>query len=134
MESYKTDSYRRALAADHRLQALELVALALVGQCAGCSWEQVLKPLLEPLAGFGRNVPKQAEDPTPVDPEDPWGIDDIVSGAEIAAMVFPEAPEAETTTEAWLRTSEAYDAVSSVWLNYLEQSAPVATCILQLPA
>ena len=91
--------------------------------CAGCVWETILKPLVLPLVGWERGYPDaEAQDPVPGEP-----LFKVYSAAELLA----EADEDElrripatTDTERWLRTMEAYDAVTDVLLGAPERGRP----------
>ncbi|QGU05123.1 hypothetical protein [Corynebacterium comes] len=129
-EDYVTADYTRAVKADHRLQALETTVKFMVGQCYGCAWSEVIKPLAESLVGFSRNIPVQAKEYS----DDIFDFaSHVVTGEEIMRREFPEAVEAENGTEEWLRTMEAYDAVTAVWLKFLEDADAAEGCMLRIP-
>jgi hypothetical protein len=116
--------YERALQAEPKLQAVDRVVTTFIKLvrptdelCHGCIWDLMIKPLVRPWIGNGRGyMPKQAKDP---DPEAPaW---QIIPASEI----MMEAPvRAETETEKWLRTSQAWDGFTRVLLERLEEADP----------
>lgn len=63
--------YRRTLIAEPRLRTIEVmvesfVQLAPTGEsgkamCVGCIWESILKPLITPLVGWGRALPRKID-------------------------------------------------------------------------
>ena len=118
-------SYQRALNADPGLRAIDDVVDALCAVvrpsdtlCAGCVWEAIIKPLARPLVGWERGYPPdQAEDP-----ETSLALR-ITSAAELTAQVANRVPAA-TDTERWMRTSEAYDAVTDAWFHRLHMADP----------
>jgi hypothetical protein len=120
-----TSAFDRALAAEPQLQTIDnmvraLVALAPKGEpfCTGCIWEMILKPLVLPWVGDCRgDLPDQAKDP---DPEAPFKFFTL---AELWAQA-DRRPKPETETERWMRTSEAYDAVTDRWLAQLDNVDP----------
>jgi len=113
--------YSRALAAEPGLKAVESLVDALCRLvrpedtfCAGCAWERIVKPLLVPLVGWGREaLLEQAADPSGEDVTAEW----IGPQREVA-------PPATTETEKWLRSSAAYDAVTDAWIAQLEKADP----------
>lgn len=63
-----TDLYARALDAEPHLRAAECLVDLLCTlvrpddrMCAGCVWEQILKPLVVPLVGWGRREGYESE-------------------------------------------------------------------------
>lgn len=116
-----------ALAAEPRLQAIERLVDALCAlvrpadtMCFGCVWESIIKPLTVPLVGWERGYPpEQAHDP---------GTKPLY--ADIASILDrpDDRPDSETETEAWLRTAEAWDAVTDRWLSRLEKADPGNGC------
>lgn len=124
-----TDEYERALAAEPGLRAIVTAVDALCALvrpsdtlCHGCVWDAIVKPLATPLIGWERGYPpKTAKDPSP---DRGWRI---TSGADLMAE-WKEAEKhripATTDTEKWLRTSEAWDAFTTVLLDRLETADP----------
>ncbi|WP_068154407.1 hypothetical protein [Rhodococcus phenolicus] len=120
-----TDLYERALAAEPRLRALDLAVRTMAAlvrpgdmMCPGCVWEQVIKPLARPLIGNERGtVPANAKDPA--DSWDPVNLADLLGTLDEARE---RRVPADTETERWLRTDEAYDAVTDTWLHLIEQA------------
>jgi hypothetical protein len=124
-----TAAFRRALDAEPQLQALDLMVNALVAlaptkasgrpMCHACIWEMILKPLVSPWVGWERGyLPDQAEEPRPEGEQ--------LRGRSLAELLaIPDVrAEATTQTEQWLRTSEAFDVVTAVWLHRLEAADP----------
>jgi hypothetical protein len=88
--------------------------------CHACVWELIVKPLVSPWVGNGRGYPtEQAKDP------DPTGERFLraISAADWIKNQPDRAP-AETETEKWMRTSEAYDAFTDVLLARLYEADP----------
>lgn len=115
-------NYGRALAASGHLRALDrtirlLCALAPKTEpfCAGCIWEDILKPLATPLVGWSRNRPLAAHEPS-----EPW------QAVRLVDLVKEPRPRfaAGNPAEAWLRTEEAWDAVTDEWLRLLNAADP----------
>jgi hypothetical protein len=120
--------YQRALAAEPRLRPVEALVDALCTLrrptdrlCAGCVWEQIVKPLVSPYLGWGRAyAPRPARDP------DPTATGERLLKVRTGLMAEMEERRlpATTDTERWLRTSEAYDAVTDVLLARLDAADP----------
>jgi hypothetical protein len=124
-------AYERVLAAEPRLRAVVRVVDALIQfvrptdeMCHGCLWEVMVKPLTSPLVGYGRGYP-----PTSAKDPDPSGELELVfqSAADLLREPDPRIP-AETQTEKWLRTSEAFDAFTDPLLKRLYEADPANGC------
>jgi hypothetical protein len=123
-------AYDRVLEAEPRLRAVVRVVDALIQfvrptdeMCHGCIWELMVKPLTSPLLGWGRGyLPKSAKDP---DPDEKWPR--FINAAEYMRQPDPRIP-AETETEKWLRTSEAWDAFTDVLIGRLYEADPANGC------
>lgn len=122
-------AFERALKAEPRLRAvvrivnvLRLLVRPTDQMCHGCLWEIVIKPLVKPWIGWGRGyLPRQAKNP---DPDGGWRL-----RVQTAAEVMREHPiPAETETEKWLRTSEAWNAVTQVLNDRLYKYDPANGC------
>lgn len=129
------DPVRRAIIADHHIRALDrairtIAALAPnpdaevhdpdagIPLCHGCLWSGVVKPLAKLLLGPARGELAEAADRA-----------DIPKPVDLAALFDePERPEAATETERWLRSGEAYDQVTDVWLALLRDADPANGC------
>lgn len=122
-----TDNYRRALKAEPQLRAIDrlvdvLAALAPTRRsgrplCSGCTWERIVKPLTSPWVGHERGFhPDVAEDPDPDRPP--------IQFLKASDLKMPPRVEATTEIERWLRTSEAWDAVTRVWIDRLHHADP----------
>ena len=118
--------YHRALNAEPRLQpAVALVdALTVLVRpsdrvCAGCVWTGILKPMVSRLIGYGRGYPPK------VAPNPRFGPRRlvVVSMADALAQLERRVP-ADTETERWLRTSEAWDAFNRPLLARLHAADP----------
>jgi hypothetical protein len=124
-------AFERALQAEPKLRAvsqlvdvLRLLVRPTDEMCHGCVWEALVKPLVRPWIGWGRGyLPKPAKDPDPdedfprfvkVDLGSDWQPD-------------PRVP-AETETEKWLRSSEAWNAVTEVLIDRLYEYDPANGC------
>lgn len=124
-------AYDRVLAAEPRLRAVVRVVDTFIQfvrptdeMCHGCVWEVMVKPLVSPLVGFGRGYPpKIAKDPNPS------GELELVfrSAADLLREPDPRIP-AESQTEKWLRTSEAFDAFTDPLLARLYEADPANGC------
>jgi hypothetical protein len=140
------DPYDRAVQAEPQLRPIVRLVEALVDLrrpsdrlCAGCVWETIVKPLVSPLVGWGRGYPpEQAKD------RDSWQPRRlrVTRASEIrprsrhvdltpylvdARQLLDEDDDqlpATSETERWLRTSEAYDAVTGRLLAKLDQADP----------
>lgn len=121
----------RACAADREIRALDQVVTALcvaatIGDgpaCSACVWERVVKPLAVPLVGWERGYPPAAAN----DPgSSSWGPVDL--GPVLARLDEREAHRtpATTETERWLRTQDAWDAVTGEWIDRLYEADPGA--------
>lgn len=104
-----------ALAAIDRLVAA-LVAGAPTDQpfCASCVWEDILKPLATPALGWGRGY---AADPATTGSN--W-----LSRADLIAVAGDEPSPATSDLERWLRTPDAWAAVTGSWLAGLHEVDP----------
>lgn len=128
MPATTTDPVRRAVAADHHIRALDrairtIAALAPAEgadtpMCHGCLWSGVVKPLSKLLLGSARGELDEARDRV--------GIPDPVDLA--ALLAEPGRELASTETERWLRSDEAYDQVTDVWLDLLREADPANGC------
>lgn len=125
---WPTDPFAKALAAEPRLQAVDrmvrmVVALAPAHgsgtpMCSDCFWTNVLKPIVEPLVGWERGIHDQADEEPysgPIDLAAAWDAED-------------RRPAATTSTEGWLRSPGAYDAVTARWLRVLYDADPANGC------
>lgn len=130
------DPFDKALAAEPRLRAVDkmvrtLAANAPTGRskrpmCAGCIWSGILKPLLKPLVGWERHVQRQAPETRP------HGMRVLDMSALRAEAAQERRPPATSSTERWLRGSEAWDAVTSRWLAILDKADPANGCGLSV--
>jgi hypothetical protein len=91
----------------------------------GCLWERMVKPLVRPLVGYERGFfPKVAADP-PASGESGWRF---LNRAELLAHDSRPRVPATTDTEQWMRTSEAWDAVTRVLLARMWDADPANGC------
>ncbi len=122
------DPVRRAVAADHQIRALDrtirlIAALAPspdsgIEMCHGCLWSGIVKPLAQLLLGPDRGIVDEAEDNA-----------HIGRFVDIAAFLNePDRPPASTETERWLRSDEAYHALTNEWLRLLHAADPANGC------
>jgi hypothetical protein len=120
-------AFRRALAAEPQLRTINrvvntLVALAPTSSsgrpfCHGCAWVFIVKPLAAPWIGWERGYPAdQATDPDPDGPA--WSV------VRASGITIPPKSEPTSDTEKWLRTSEAWDAVTDTWIGRLVAADP----------
>lgn len=118
----KADPGIRAL--DRAVTALCAAASATEGPaCSACTWERIVKPLVLPLIGWGRGLPSlPARDPrVPGGPLQPVDLGELM--AQMDEQQTRRTP-ATTDTERWLRTQEAWDAVTASWLARLYDADP----------
>ena len=110
-----TPDYRRALAAEPDLRAVEKVvhALADLNVMPGTVYDAIIKPLADPLIGRNRGTHHHAHNP-----EDLPSPSSIVRASDFPSPIASGSKPA-TDEEKWLRTREAFDAVTDVWLDYL---------------
>lgn len=122
------DLYDRALQAEPELTFIEtmvetMCALAPSERsgkpfCAGCIWENILKPLATWWIGECRQyLPKTRPD------EYTTGL---VSKASDTGM--PRLRPGGSEIEEWLRSAEAWDTVTDRWLAWLEDADPGNGC------
>lgn len=127
--------YRRALAAEPALLAAQNVvvfACTFTGpddqMCNGCFWESTLKPLIHPLIGWERHAPeKNAPDRKLTFKESCKSLSEIRD--EMDALARYQVP-AETETERWMRSSDAWDAMVHPWLAALYEADPGNGCAI----
>lgn len=118
----------RAIDAEPDLAAVDAVVDTLCARvrpedrlCAGCAWENIVKPLASPLIGWERGVPR----PDALDAD--ANLADQLRARMTTGDKFifgNRPPEPTTDTERWLRSSEAWDAVTKVWLARLDAADP----------
>lgn len=121
------DPIRRAIAADHQIRALDrtvrlIAALAPspdsdTEMCHGCLWSGIVKPLAQLLLGPDRGIVDEAEDRT----TDGW-----IDLASVFDELDREPPSTET--ERWLRSDEAWNAVTGEWVRLLYAADPANGC------
>jgi hypothetical protein len=98
-------SYNRALAAEPRLRAIADMVKAVTASaaydrsfCDGCFWERTLKGKALPLVGWERGHRSR------------------------------QAKHPDPETERWLRSREAWEAVTERWLQQLSRTAHGGRC------
>lgn len=123
----------RACAVDRRIRALDQAVTGLCAAaeladgpaCAACVWERVVKPLALPLVGWERGLPPLAvKDPRP--PGAPLHVMGIGALLEEMDEQKSRRTPASSETERWLRSQEAWDAVTGAWLARLHEADPAA--------
>lgn len=123
----------RACAADAGIRALDHMVSALCAAarttdgpaCSACTWERLVKPLVMPLLGWQRGLPQLAA----LDPRQPGQPLHVVGISELMARMDEQGARrtpATTDTERWLRSQEAWDAVTGAWLARLYDADPAA--------
>lgn len=121
--------YRLAMEAEPRLKAIESVVRMLLVHSwpPDRAWSLVVRPLAEPFVGRLRGIGiSGAENPLPPDLSESERrqirkkILDNLDG-ETELLITCRVP-ALTVTEEWLRTSDAWDAVTSVWRSSLQEA------------
>lgn len=123
----------RACKADRRIRALDqaVTAMCLAAAvadgpaCSGCTWTRIVKPLALPLLGWERGYPQASAK----DPRAPGEALRLVNvSEELAGQAERESRRApaSTETERWLRTQEAWDAVTGLWIDRLHEADPAA--------
>ena len=119
----KTAAYNRAVTAEPDLRAVEKVirAIATLNVTPGTAYDSLIRPLTSPLVGWERGTHHHA-----IDPADDPRIDSATGVRRVTMIRATDIPvhvrtssEPATDEEKWLRTPEAYDAVTDVWLDYL---------------
>lgn len=121
---------QRAFTAERELLAIDKLVHVLVtlaptersgkAMCVGCLWDSIIKPLTSSLLGYGRgHIPEQAQDL----PEGMLPRLETISFGDFKERRATHL-RADTETEKWLRTSEAWDAVTDYWLKQLEAADP----------
>lgn len=126
-DTTRAGRFAKAMAADRQLRALDVMVRTLAAlprpgdtMCSGCVWSRILKPLALPLVGFERGtVPTNAEDPKPG-----GGGLRVYTGDELMAAADVKRTRAETDTERWLRSQEAWEAVTGTWIAILHEADP----------
>lgn len=121
----QTPKYARALNSEPKLRNLERVirALAALNPMPGTVYDAVIYPLASPLVGWRRGQHFHAHNPEDM----PTPISKSTEGERTVALYsladYPTpiatVSQPATTEEAWLRTREAFDAVTNVWLDHL---------------
>jgi hypothetical protein len=123
MTTTTTTAFQRALDAEPQLRPVVRLVDALCAlvrptdrMCSGCVWESILKLLVEPWVGWERGyMPEQATD-------NQRDLSEcVLTMSDLRALGDRRIP-ATTDTEAWLRTSEAYDAFTD------ETTGPTENC------
>lgn len=117
-------AYTRALHAEPRLEPVVRVVDALVALvrptdtlCYACTWETIISPLVYPWIGWARgDLPETAPDT----PRDTWAPIDLTSYLDGEDRKVP----ADTDTERWLRTSDAFDAFTRALIDRLYAADP----------
>ncbi|MFC8517495.1 hypothetical protein [Streptomyces sp. NPDC057257] len=119
--------YERALAAEPQLQAVVTTVDALCElvrpedrMCSGCVWDTIVKPLARPLLGWDRGYPPESA-------KEPADRMRLIPGDELLKLweqAEAKRVPADTETEKWLRTSEAWDAFTNVVLARLDTADP----------
>lgn len=121
----------RACAADPAIRALDQAVSAMCSaaratygpSCSACVWQRILKPLAVSLVGWDRGYPlRSARDPRPPGVSLPFvNMSELMAGEdERKSRRTPPAGD----TEQWLRTQEAWDAVTGSWLERLHEADP----------
>lgn len=82
--------------------------------CSACLWEFIVKPQASLVLGWGRGYP--AEDAN--EPKDWWRPVDLSQPGD------DRRTPAANPTEAWLRSSEAWDLLTNWWMAQLEAADP----------
>lgn len=127
MSAPAVDAFARAVAADPRLRALDALVDALCTlvrsgdvMCSGCVWEEIVKPLASDAIGWERGYrPEHADDaPRTL-------ASRMMTFSQLQASVDARKPQPATSeTEKWLRTSDAWDAVTDMWIRRLQVADP----------
>lgn len=128
MTADRDTALRRACVADRGIRALDAAVTALCATartlpgatCAGCVWDRIIKPLATPLVGWERgHPPLSASDPT-------TGLAPVNVAELLVKMDARRERRMPATSEAerWLRTQEAWDAVTGAWLERLRAADP----------
>lgn len=119
----RAELFAFALAVEPQLQAVDRMVRAFVAlapadktMCAACIWSDILKPAAWPWIGWGRvEIPQNAAEPEPVRS---WTLSEFLDLPDV-----PRTP-AGTEVEKWLRTEQAWNLVTDVWLELLDNADP----------
>lgn len=124
-----TFTFQQTIEADSQLRAVDALVRVLAAtapapesdapMCSGCVWEHIVKPLTTPVLGWSRARPHRDVRPPSADPFEVVDIAQVMSEAHDNPK-----PPPTNDLERWLRTSEAFDVVTDVWLALLHDADP----------
>jgi hypothetical protein len=135
--SSESEHYRRALEAEPALQRLEEVVgwICKQDQPFNEAWLNLVKPLTTPYLGVSRGYGvKNADNVSRADRTLDEELADIM--ADLEHLFCPTRVKEKTdryclpatnSTEEWLRTSEAWNAVTRVWIRRMQDAASSMT-------
>lgn len=126
----ESEHYRLALEAEPALVAIEAVVALICakGLRAQKAWVSIVKPLTRPFLGTMRGIGAEAaSNPTrpdlSADERLEHMFDDVVDLGEHIKHLERYRLPASTATEEWMRTREAWDAVTRVWIERMQAAA-----------
>jgi hypothetical protein len=131
MTNYSIDPehYRLALETEPALMAIETVVdlICEKGLPSQRVWSSVIKPLTLPFIGTMRGIGiDSAKNPTRPDLTQDQLVDHVLGSIENLSEKFKRLEKyrlpATTATEEWMRTSEAWDAVTRVWFQKIDEA------------
>ncbi|MHA7264101.1 hypothetical protein ACX80W_12960 [Arthrobacter sp. TMN-37] len=131
--SNESEHYCRALEAEPALRVLEQVVGSICndGLASNEAWLNLVTPLITPYLGMSRghgvknadNV-SRADRTTGEELMDLLAdLEDLSSQSKAKEKMHKYRLPATNSTEEWLRTSEAWDAVTQVWIRRMQDAA-----------
>lgn len=131
--SSESEHYRLALEADPTLQVIEQVVSWICEKGLPCSksWSNLVKPLITPhlgvMRGYGVENASNPSRPDLTSEEMQAHLLAYLGNQENMATTAERMKKyrlpATNGTEEWLRTSEAWDAVTQVWIRKMQDAA-----------
>lgn len=127
----ESEHYRIALDAEPALVAVEAVVelICAQGLPSQKAWSSIVKTLATPFLGTLRGIGVEgASNPMHPDLSEEEHMARVVGSAvdlsEHVDHLEKYRLPAETATEEWMRTSEAWDAVTRVWIYRMQEADP----------
>ncbi|MEV8112325.1 hypothetical protein [Pseudarthrobacter oxydans] len=125
----ESEHYRLALEAEPALAAVEAVVDLICdkGLPSQKAWSSIVKPLALPFIGNMRGIgADSATNPRRPDLNPTERMEHLIGsmtdlGEHVAKLEKYRLP-ATTATEEWMRTSEAWDAVTTVWIQKMKKA------------
>lgn len=127
----ESEHYRLALEAEPALVAVEAVVDLICdrGLPSQKAWSSVVKPLALPFIGTMRGIGADgARNPKRPDLNPKERMEHLLGSmtdlTEHAERLEKYRLPATTATEEWMRSSEAWDAVTKVWIRKMQEADP----------